>query len=134
MMAALRQFAQPSTFLGSQAFTALLDITIALGSLVFAAGGCWSLENSLTSMLWQMPQLQPVLQHDRISVADLDICAFAGPYMKPTRFIAIGFSVAGLRCRCPGLSATHTHEPLTGQVLHENRVVYRTKLAQVYPH
>ena len=35
---------------------------------------------------------------------------------------------------CPGKSATHVHEALSGTVVVDGKEILRTKLSQVYPH
>ena len=72
-------------------------------------------------------------RHSRSLFVDLDQCFFGAPSKKPTRLLVSHqvFQLCLARS-CPG---NHKHVVLKGKVFSQQfgRVVYRTKLAQVYP-
>ena len=97
-------------------------------------GGNFSIENPLLSLIWETDQFKFLLKTSRAFVVDFDQCAFGAPSMKPTRMmITHELLRKALQRKCPG---NHKHRVLKGKVFSEQfgRVVYRTKLAQVYPH
>eukprot|EP00971_Amphidinium_carterae_P212287 4213153-Amphidinium_carterae.1 len=62
------------------------------------------------------------------------MCAYDAPYQKATVFATNHRQFAQLQRRCPGVSANHRHEALTGKVkLPNGQHIFKTKLAQVYP-
>ena len=96
-------------------------------------GGNFSIENPLLSLIWETDQFKFLFRHSRAFFVDFDQCAFGAPSMKPTRMmITHERLVQSLKRNCPG---NHRHEVLKGKVFSAQfgRVVYRTKLAQVYP-
>ena len=100
---------------------------------VFDAGGNFSIENPLWSLLWQTPAMLELSRSARTLDMDFDQCAFGAPSVKPTRLRVSSELLAGVRQHCTG---DHTHIQLRGKVwdARRNKVVYRTKLAQEYPH
>ena len=96
-------------------------------------GGNFSIENPLLSLIWETDQFKFLFQHSRAFFVDFDQCAFGAPSMKPTRMMITHERLAQcLQRNCP---KNHRHEVLKGKVFSAQfgRVVYRTKLAQVYP-
>ena len=74
------------------------------------------------------------MREARTFQVDFDQCAFGAASMKPTRILMSHQRLqAGLARKCPG---NHVHEVLKGKVWSDQfgKVVFRTKLAQVYPH
>ena len=51
-----------------------------------------------------------------------------------TSFLTSARCLALIGKLCPGKSATHVHEALSGTVVVDGKQIYKTKLAQVYPH
>ena len=104
---------------------------------VLAAMGCeFSIENPLLSLIWDTPLMNSLLSSTRAFISDFDQCAFGAPSMKPTRMMVTHQLLQKALIRhCPGRSAQHHHVVLKGRVFSQQfgRVVYRTKLAQVYP-
>ena len=96
----------------------------------------FSIENPLGSLIWETPSFKFLLMATRAFFVDFDQCAFGASSMKPTRVMGSHQLLQPALARsCPGKSATHQHEVLKGKVFSEQfgRVVFRTKLAQVYP-
>ena len=100
---------------------------------VFGSGGNFSIENPLFSLLWQTPAMVQLSQEARTLDLDFDQCAFGAPSMKPTRLRVSSELLHGVCQTCPG---DHVHERLQGKTWDARRkkVVFRTKLAQEYPH
>ena len=106
------------------------DRTIEACLILSLLGFDFSIENPLGSLIWATPSFKS------FTVA-FDQCAFGAPSMKPTRVVGSHQSlVSALFRKCPGRSRSHRHVVLKGKVFSQQfgRVVYRTKLAQVYPH
>ena len=96
-------------------------------------GKHFSIENPLGSLIWDTPAMINLVRHSRAFLVDFDQCAFGAPSKKPTRILVSHQSFQQpLSVQCPG---NHKHVVLKGKVFSEQfgRVVYRTKLAQVYP-
>ena len=93
----------------------------------------FSIENPLGSLIWSTPKMRDLLCWTRALVVDLDQCFFGAPSKKPTRLL-VSHQVfqRWLEKSCPG---NHKHVVLKGKVFSQQfgTVVYRTKLAQVYP-
>ena len=100
--------------------------------VVFMLGGDFSIENPLLSLLWQTHLVQSLIRETRALSLDLDQCAFGTPWVKPTRLLASTALIDDICVRCPG---NHMHKKLKGKVWDpvKQRMVFRTKLAQVYP-
>ena len=114
--------------------TKFLDITLQLARLIQSAGGVWTIENPLSSMLWLMPQTILLLAVPGVARYEIDMCMFGGTSQKPTLFVCSQDLLSTIVRRCCGQSASHVHVTLKGKVLSDGKWVYRTKLAQVYPH
>ena len=122
-----------TTFLGNL----FRDRTCEACFVLILLGADFSIENPLSSLIWETPLMISLLCRARAFVCDFDQCAFGAPSQKPTRvMVTHQLLQKALFRRCPGLSSTHRHEVLKGKVYSAQfgRVVYRTKLAQVYPH
>ena len=85
-------------------------------------------------MLWLMPQVKAFCQRLSPSRIELHMCAYSSPHRKPTSFLTSARCLALIGKLCPGKSATHVHEALSGTVVVDGKQIYKTKLAQVYPH
>ena len=109
------------------------DRTCEACAALILLGKHFSIENPLGSLIWDTPALADLLRAARAFCVDFDQCAFGAPSKKPTRFLVShqSFQIPLARL-CPG---NHKHVVLKGKVFSEQfgRVVYRTKLAQVYP-
>ena len=102
-------------------------------SALIVLGKHFSIENPLGSLIWDTPALINLSRLARAFHVDFDQCAFGAPSKKPTRLLVSHQSFQGpLSVSCPG---NHRHEVLKGKVFSAQfgRVVFRTKLAQVYP-
>lgn len=100
---------------------------------VFEVGGNFSIESPLMSLLWSTPSMIALARTARTLDLDFDQCMFGAPSVKPTRLRVSSELLHGVRHRCNG---DHGHVQLRGKIwdARRNRVVYRTKLAQEYPH
>ena len=108
--------------------------TVEAAEAVVRAGGDFSIENPRWSLLWCTIWIRRLMREARTFQVDFDQCAFGAASMKPTRILMSHQRLqAGLARKCPG---NHAHEVLKGKVWSDQfgKVVFRTKLAQVYPH
>ena len=94
----------------------------------------FSIENPLLSLLWSTPSMVALQRVARTLDLDFDQCAFGAPSLKPTRLRVFCEALADVCMTCP--AGDHVHERLQGKVWNPKRrkVVFRTKLAQEYPH
>ena len=114
--------------------TRFLEISLLWGALVLAQNGFFSLENPESSMLWLMPQIVDFVVHWCPVFAEVHMCQYGSKHKKPTSFMHAPDFLAGLSRSCPGSTALHVHEELSGKVqLADGSWIYKTKLAQVYP-
>ena len=63
------------------------------------------LENPLTSMLWDVPEVQKIEASANVHARVSDLCAFGTPWKKPTKCLVgnVDFADAeGLALRCTG--------------------------------
>ena len=120
---------QHQVFLGNL----FLDRTCEACTALALLGFHFSIENPLGSLIWATPKMLELSRHSRSLFVDLDQCFFGAPSKKPTRLLVSHqvFQLCLARS-CPG---NHKHVVLKGKVFSQQfgRVVYRTKLAQVYP-
>ena len=114
--------------------TFFMTLTLEWCALITDAGAFWSIENPASSMMWLMPAMVAFVITFQALKFELHMCAYGSKHMKPTLFVTSWAALEAIVRTCPGKTATHVHEPLKGKVKHEGRWVYRTKLAQVYPH
>ena len=108
--------------------------TVEAAETVVRVGGDFSIENVLGSLLWQTVWIRRLMREARTFQVDFDQCAFGAASMKPTRILLSNQRLQnGLSRKCP---KNHVHEVLKGKVWSEQfqKLVFRTKLAQVYPH
>ena len=113
------------------------DRTIEACLILSLLGFDFSIENPLGSLIWATPSFKSFMVATRAFSVDFDQCAFGAPSMKPTRVVGSHQSLTtALFRKCPGRSRSHRHVVLKGKVFSQQfgRVVFRTKLAQVYPH
>ena len=110
-----------------------VDRTVEVCLGVAEMGGDFSIENPEKSLIWSTRGIQRLLRCARAWLIHFDQCAWGAPSMKPTSLCVTHAAFSPLHRRCPG---HHAHEILQGQVYSEffGKVVYRTKLAQEYPH
>eukprot|EP00435_Cladocopium_sp_Y103_P055182 s631_g18.t1 len=109
-----------------------LELTTQLAQLCHSHGIPWSVENPATSFLWHMPPMLALMALPRFSWIQLDMCRFGAPHKKPTALLSSA-DLHALALECDMAVRPHVHEPLVGTVLLDNKKVYKTKLAQVYP-
>ena len=110
-----------------------LDRSAEVCMVVFDHGGDFSIENPEHSLLWLTPAVRTLTRRARAQVVDFDQCEYGAPSVKPTRLLISHAMFLQLARRCQG---GHSHELLKGKVWSEffQAFVFRTKLAQVYPH
>ena len=99
---------------------------------VFQFGGNFSIENPLLSLMWVTPTVRQLIHETRALGLDFDQCAFGAPSLKPTRLLCSTDLLDDVCMHCPG---GHQHVKLKGKVWDpvRQRMVFRTKQAQVYP-
>ena len=114
--------------------TLFLDITLQFCEALTKVGALWSIENPESSLLWLMPQVKAFCQRLSPLRIELHMCAYSSLHCKPTSFLTSARCLALIGKLCPGKSATHVHEALSGTVVVDGKQIYKTKLAQVYPH
>ena len=117
------------TFLGNIFVDRTAEACFALARL----GMDFSIENPLFSLIWETPAMKRVARLCRAFNIDFDQCMWGAPSVKPTRILATSEAFRALEVRCDG---SHAHVKLRGRVWSDffGRWVYRTKLAQEYPH
>ena len=125
----LSEFNHGFVFLGNL----FLERTEELAMVVFWTGGDFSIENPLYSFLWQTPLMMALQTAARTFDHDFDQCCFGAPSLKPTRLRSSTELFNDVACRCSG---GHRHIVLKGRLWdpQRRRWIYRTKLAQEYPH
>ena len=120
---------QAQVFLGNL----FRDRTCEACSALALMGFHFSIENPLGSLIWSTPKMISLKKWTRALFVDLDQCFFGAPSKKPTRLL-VSHQVfqTWLARSCP---ENHKHITLKGKVFSKQfgRVVFRTKLAQVYP-
>ncbi|CAE8610890.1 unnamed protein product, partial [Polarella glacialis] len=96
------------------------------------AGVLWSMENPANS--FEFRDFAEFMKSDKVSKVVLDMCAYDGSSRKPTQIMSNSHEIKNSRKICPGISDKRLHDRLEGQVYdkHQRKVVYKTKLAQVY--
>ena len=114
--------------------TLFLDITLLLCEALTKVGAFWSIENPESSMLCLMQQLKAFCRRLSPARVELHMCAYSSPHRKLTSFLTTAKCLARIGKLCPGKSATHLHEALSGTVVIDGNQICKTKLAQVYPH
>ena len=98
---------------------------------VVHAGGDASLENPLSSLIWQVPQMQQLKVRLHLYNLDFDQCQFGSPHKKPTRLLTSHAALLALARHCQG---GHVHDALQGAVrTASGKKIFQTKHAQVYP-
>ena len=124
----LRSADEPLVFLGNL----FLERSCEACYVVFLFGGDFTIENPLLSLIWHTHILQALVHDTRALSLDLDQCAFGTPWVKPTRLLSSTELLDDVAVRCP---RNHVHAKLKGKVWdpQRQRMVFRTKLAQVYP-
>ena len=121
-----------TAFMGNLFKERTCEACLALSMLGFD----FSIENPLGSLIWETPAFKFLMLATRAFAVDFDQCAFGAASMKPTRVVGSHQLIQTALARsCPGKSSSHVHEVLKGKVFSEQfgKVVFRTKLAQVYP-
>ena len=112
--------------------TLLMQVTVQLALLCRQCGSQWSIENPASSLIWIMPEMLALQRHCKPDEVMFHMCAYGAQSKKPTLIWASDRSLGSLRRTRPG---NHRHVHLTGKVWspEHNKLMWRTKLAQVYP-
>ena len=76
----------------------------------------FALENPQTSRLWSFPPMARALSDPRVKQVMFHACTFGAATKKPTTFAGTLPGLNELTRFCPGISAEHTHDRLSGQV------------------
>ena len=109
----------------------LLSRSLLLMQFVIAAGGDFSLENPLSSLVWQVPSVQQLKVRHHLYNVDLDQCEFGGASKKSTRLLVSNALFLQLARACSG---DRLHVPLKGKVRGpDGRLIFATKPSQIYP-
>ncbi|CAE7390539.1 unnamed protein product [Symbiodinium necroappetens] len=109
----------------------LLSRSLLLMQSVITAGGDFSLENPLSSLVWQVPSVQQLKVRHHLYNVDLDQCEFGGASKKSTRLLVSNALFLQLARACSG---DRLHVPLKGKVRGpDGRLIFATKPAQIYP-
>ena len=108
-----------------------LSRSLLLMQSVITAGGDFSLENPLSSLVWQVPSVQQLKVRHHLYNVDLDQCEFGGASKKSTRLLVSNALFLQLARACSG---DRLHVPLKGKVRGpDGRLIFATKPAQIYP-
>lgn len=109
--------------------------TVEFALQLSAAGGTWSIENPLTSLMWLDPAMIELAELCGAIEVVVELCSYGSSSLKPTKFLCTDPTLVQLFRLCPGESCSHKHVTLKGLQWHPRlrRWVHRTKLAQVYP-
>lgn len=124
----LKSPARHKLLMGNQ----FLEITVQLARQCHDQGIPWSIENPASSLLWSMPPMEVLAGLPGVQRFVLDMCRFGAPHKKPTALLSSA-NLQVLALECDMAVRPHFHEPLVGTVIVDNKPVYKTKLAQVYP-
>ncbi|OLQ04162.1 hypothetical protein AK812_SmicGene12771 [Symbiodinium microadriaticum] len=90
-----------------------------------------SLENPLSSLLWQVPAVQQLKVRHRLYNVDFDQCEFGATSKKATRLLVSNALFLQLSRTCSG---DHLHVLLKGKVRgSDGRLIFATKPVQIYP-
>merc|ERR1712091_72874 len=106
--------------------------------VVQEAGGYWSFENPIDSLVWEMRCVRPLFKYENVFEVDLDQCSYGGPAKKATKVLTNANWLSALRRRCCD-APPHRHVVLRGKVIDlregsGKKMVWRTTLAAEYPH
>ena len=77
----------------------LLALSLELIYLCHHHGVAWSIENTATSFIWDMPGSKQLLKDIQVSVVTFDMCRFGSDHFKPTT-IWSSFCLRALGLRC----------------------------------
>eukprot|EP00435_Cladocopium_sp_Y103_P067787 s92_g30.t1 len=109
-----------------------LELTVLLARQCHQHGIPWSIENPASSFLWLMPPMEELAALPSVTRFVLDMCRFGAPHKKPTAILSSA-DLSALALECDMAERPHVHEPLVGYVVVDDKKVFKTKLAQVYP-
>ena len=110
-----------------------MAITAELVTMCHRCSVGWSVENPAGSFLWSMPLFEAIETLPQVERYLLDMCRFGSPHKKPTAILS-NRDLRTLALLCDRPVRPHDHEPLVGMIVVEGKKVFKTKLAQVYPH
>ncbi|CAE7559207.1 unnamed protein product [Symbiodinium natans] len=88
----------------------------------------WSVENPESSMLWQLPCFQPLVQDNH--VFSFDMCCYGGSRLTHRSLLTSCFGLRHFRQRCSG---GHEHLPWTPKVAPGGKVHFPTADEAAYP-
>ncbi|CAE7645183.1 unnamed protein product [Symbiodinium necroappetens] len=109
----------------------LLNRSLLLMHSVINSGGDFSLENPLSSLLWQVPAVQQLKVRHRLYNVDFDQCEFGATSKKATPLLVSNALFLQLSRTCSG---DHLHVLLKGKVRgSDGHLIFATKPAQIYP-
>ena len=106
---------------------ALAQAAISMCFACLTARVGFSLENPRTSMIWELPEMQKLMDQPGVFVVELVYCAFGAKWLKPTRLLTNVDTLKELACRC---TKDHQHQELRGR---NSEGQLWTRLAAVYP-
>lgn len=113
---------------------ALACFTASCIQLLLRCDGYFSLENPLTSKLWQFPLIEPLFRLKRCIFIRWDMCMYGAPHKKPTALLTNLGALAVLGRQC---DHSHQHIQLRGSetVLVDGKTTTqsKTKRAGEYP-
>ena len=113
----------------------LAFLTAKMIELCQARGIHWSIENPMSSMLWELPIIKRLMLRSDIYKVDFPMCAYGEPYKKMTHLVTSYPPLCSLQRHCHHIR----HETqLSGKVQITDkegfrRHVNRTELAGAYP-
>ena len=93
----------------------LTSRTMKLARLQLRAGGFFSIENPLESIMWSVPDMVRLAKVHGVQAFDGEQCIGGGPYRKPTRWLSNAPWMVVLRRVCPGEPEHAPHMPLVGK-------------------
>ena len=110
----------------------MLEKTVELVKMCLSNGVAFTIENPISSYLWQWPDLQKLLSiHDKLEWVKYDNCAYGRPYKKRTKILVSGDFLRPVAKNC---SCTKQHVILSGwNKGQKNRKMAPTSPASVYP-
>lgn len=113
----------------------LAFFTIKLIEICLALGISWSIENPLTSALWELFPFKKLLMRNDVYIVEFPMCAYGTPYKKMTRVVTNIVELCSLQRTC--IHTKHLVQLVGRDTFVDdsgNRVsMNRTKAAGAYP-
>ena len=104
--------------------------TAELAKLSLKNGTLFSIENPLSSIMWDLKDFKQVMSNPEVRSRHVDQCMFGSIHKKPT---AVVTNINWISDRPCSQEIPHRHVPLVGMVLFNGHWTWRTKLAAEYP-